>query len=498
MLFETLIVPEVVLPRPSLRPLLALLLLAIAGCTSVETFPLAPVETRSENGGEILGYDLTGDGAADYEERTDRSGRIVALKAADWEADLDAADPAACPHLILVLDGVPFDLAREAFEQGDLRLFHPPQRLVGVFPSMTDLSLATIFGADAPDGIQSTYYCRERNEIAGGATNYLEKGNKTGFAYTDYHTGTMDSILLYLFPEWTLGREIDSFVEDFRESSDPVFVAYFGATAGIGTVDGEAGMRRYLARFGRLARQLVMEHRGRLGITILADHGHTLTTPKPAGLADFLKERGVRLTGRIEDDDDVVFPRLGLITVAAFATRRPERLAEVLLNHPGVDLCLYREGEAVAVRSRDATALVFEKGGRYRYDDSNGDPLGIAAAVGRCPADPEGYRDGRALLLATAEHEYPDALHRVWKGFHGLVKNTPDLLVSLKDDVVSGGGTWSFFMGDIASTHGSLNRMNSTTFILSTACEFPEPLRLEDVRGALQRIMGREIDPARR
>ncbi|MCK4850665.1 MAG: hypothetical protein KAT11_04895, partial [Phycisphaerae bacterium] len=84
-------------------------------------------------------------------------------------------------------------------------------------------------------------------------------------------------------------------------------------------------------------------------------------------------------------------------------------------------------------------------------------------------------------------HEYPDALARIWRAFHGLVQNTPAVVVTAKDGWYFGKGKFDFFV-DIASTHGSLNYVNSVTFAMTTAGPLPRDLRVVDLFKALSRL----------
>jgi hypothetical protein len=178
-----------------------------------------------------------------------------------------------------------------------------------------------------------------------------------------------------------------------------------------------------------------------------------------------------------------------------FYTRSPGKLAEDLAAHQAVDLVTYPDGAGgVVVRAGREQARITRAASQpdqpagYRYQTLAGDPLKLAPILEKLRAagqvSPDGVINDQALFAATAEHEYPDPLHRVWLAFNGLMVNAPDVIVSLKDPDYHG---WPFFdfMVREASTHGSLNRRASETFALSTRGPLPPLLRQEQILPAL-------------
>ena len=113
-------------------------------------------------------------------------------------------------------------------------------------------------------------------------------------------------------------------------------------------------------------------------------------------------------------------------------------------------------------------------------------PVDAPFFTGLC--DPEPHRTDRAWQ-ATTQHEYPAALERLWRAHFGMVENPPDVIVSLKDDYYSGAGGFAAF-AKVASTHGGLNKSNSTTFIMSTAGPLPPVMQSADIPKAMKTLTG--------
>jgi len=478
--------------------LLAIFLL-FAGCRSVETFPERPLRISGSSRSETFEYDLNHNGAPDYKETTNAEGRVVTVeelpdkKSPGWTTNLNEVSSGTSRHLIFLLDGVPYDLVRHLYEKGFFRAFHPPQKVISCFPPMTDPAFAMLFHAGAPLGFEAQYYDKKAGKVSNGQQVFLKGLNKPGEAYMQYTTKHLDAALQYLAPEYALGIEIRDIVKDFRKSKDRVFFGYFASTAGMGTDQGRGGIIRYLERLDRLTHQLIREFRGDIKVTMLADHGHTLMPAARVRLGDFLKKKGFKVKKKIRSDKDVVLIEFGLVTNAMLYTRTPGKVADALLENPAVNLCIFPEGKSVVVESRAGKAKIFERDGRFRYDDSGGDPLELGDILQKLKAagavDENGFVDEARLFEATVDHKYPDPLARVWQAFHGLVKNPPDLAVTLFDNYFNGSNFFSALV-KVKSTHGSLNNVNMTTFIMSTARPFERPLGMEEVRDVIEEMVG--------
>jgi hypothetical protein len=161
----------------------------------------------------------------------------------------------------------------------------------------------------------------------------------------------------------------------------------------------------------------------------------------------------------------------------------------------GVRFACYEDGPAVAVRTADGLAAVERRQDRYRYRATQADPLQLLPVFERLKAegqlDADGFAADRALFEATATHVYPDACDRLWRAFHGLVENAPDVIADLEGGYYAGMESRAFFYRTAASTHGDLERASSTAVLMSTAGPLPPVLRSRDVPKAMQELTGR-------
>jgi hypothetical protein len=555
----------------------------LSGCAFHPDWPDGPIET--EQAGEAMSrraFRLDGAKAANYWQRLN-DGRVVEL-AFDTNADgqpdevVDLrGEHADWPQFIIVLDGVPFDVVEAMYREGHFRLFAPPTRVVSVFPAMTDVALSRIFHTPPCVAVEAQYFDRDKNAVSNANDVYLSGENAPWTKAVDYSAPQDIAVKAYLDPWAAFSAELRAMDQLFRAVAPAISrcrhgliaratrgprhpkqaraVAYSVGTAGIGTRQGEAGIRRHLAEVEKLCERITYERRGRVRFSIMADHGHGLRACRRITLdgvledtsrPDVHRDKGAEdaafhVAKSIRQPSDVVIVSYGLVTCAELYTDRPGEVAAALVRHPDVDLAVFREGDRVVVQNATARAAIRRGPGGYVYEglnnagaripsrtclphgrgselgqplpdgrgsesgqplphgrgsDLSGDPLELGPIIERLRAEGQVGEDGviadRPLLEATATHKYPDALQRLWSCFDGEVRRPADVIVSLKPDACHGSAFFHFFVAPVASTHGSLEYLSSTTFLLTNATTEPLPavLRPEDVMGVLHVELG--------
>lgn len=527
-----------------LPSLVGLLSLACAG-PAPRLFPAEPVARRDlSTAGVELQYDTDNDGTADFAERLSPEGRIVALRydAANTDGatngnivDLDALKADDCRELLIIVDSVPFDLVEAARDAGRFRLFYPPGRIISPFPVMTDLCLSEFFAASPCPGVESKYF--DGQGLTDGYGTYMGHTNRPWLRFVDYHLDHRLHGAAYLRPVAWLDHELRRIQELFRESTPRTFAAYAVSTSGIGMRRGREGHVAGLARLDRFCQFMVHETHGRVRITLMSDHGHNLARTRRVDLTRWLEQKGFRPADSLRQPGDVVIPEFGLVSCAAVHTREPEKVAAAAVGLEGVDLTVYRErgahydeerpqsdsgtgvppvippaeppchtspgepresapsagrlAESIVILGADGRATLERRGDAYRYIAEIGDPLKLDPILERLRSDgrvdADGFVADSVWFDATADHVYPDAAHRLWRAFHGLVGQTPDVLVSLKDGYHHGSPFMSAILAP-AAVHGNLLTSGSSGFVMTTAGPLPLVLRMEDARAALAAI----------
>jgi len=446
------------------------------------------------------------DGRPDYWQRFDRHGRKVEMRFSTQPGEpnevvlLDAFPSQDIPHFIIALDGVPFPLIEELYQQGRFRLFHPPSRVVTCFPGMTNPAFQRIFGGDKPMAYEAKYFDRKKNRLTDGSDTYLRGQAADWTKNLDYRCSFKLDALCYIKPDMVFAHELQEIENVFRKTSQGTKIVYSVATAGLATRGGRKAILKYLTTIDQWCEQIAYDRRGRVNITLLADHGHSPSAQGRISFKKLLKKNGYRLTNRLANARDVVTVEFGLVTYAAYYTNDPAGLAAAILKDPRTTLACYPltkqtktpDGSDVVVQTIDGKATIRSRQGNFSYDLDYGDPLRLSPIIDlfqqNRKVDPDGFIDDIAMFEATVRHTYPDPLRRVWLAFNGLVQRPPDLIVCLKDGWVHGSSFFYSAIGKVASTHGSLNQRNSTTFAMTTLGPLPPTLRLEQVISNLNKL----------
>jgi hypothetical protein len=468
------------------------------GCASQPSFP-APIGVRAETNETVFAFDTDGDQRADFWQYQRPGGRKHALAyASDGSThaseriDLNAIDPAACPHFVIVLDGVPFELVDELYRQGHFRFFHPPARVICCFPSMTDLALNDMFHTIPCLGCEALYFDRQANRLTDGTAVYLSGRNSRWLERMNYRCSFWWDARAYLNPQALFDHEINGIMRTFRAIKDGEGYAYTVGTAGLGTRGGRAAILKYLRTVDRLCEQIIFERRGRVKITVTADHGHNLTECRRVSFRDVLHAGGYRQAKSLRKPRDVVPIAYGLVMYTAFYTDDPAGVTNCLVNHEDVEFACHAADDAVVVCDRTGHARITKGETGFVYDARDADPLKLSPIIDQLRRDGKvsanGEIDGQALFDATVDHYYPDPLARIWAAFHELVENPPDVIVNLRDGACYGSRFFQAMIGKVASTHGSLNRANSTAFALTMLGELPPALRSHDLLPALEAL----------
>lgn len=479
----------------ALLPALLVVLAAGCGVSRLRYFPTIPMRTDTISDGRIVRtYDTDGDGQEDFSEELGNDGRVQTLRyhhGATVEAVGWPPEDGGRHHLLVVLDSVPFEVVHELWVQGRFRLFRPPSRIISPFPVMTDVSLTEFFGMAPVPGVEAQFL--DGDHLTNGTASYLSKRNMPWLSRVDYGLEPIGHAFAYTNPEPWFEYELHQIqqraLEAFERNED--FVGYVVGTSALGSKEGRNGHLQALVRVDRMCQALEEQMHGTVQITLMSDHGHNLQRSHWFSLARELRALGYRVGQRLGPRVDVVVPEWGMVSCAAIHTHHPGPVAEDVVSLEGVELSTYLDAErdVIVVLSRAGRAEISLSGERYTYRAQRGDPLRLLPVLRRIGAlDPDG-RGGSASdqdwLAATLDARYPDAPHRLWRAFHGLIKNTPDVLVALQDGYHAGSESMKRRL-EMAATHGNLRGPSTFGFVMTTDGVLPDSIRMEDLAAILR------------
>lgn len=440
--------------------------------------PIGQHRWQSVDGGEIEAADLDGDGT--YDRFARRSGFFLR----------PAAGAPASRRLIVCLDGVPYPVVRELWDQGHFREFFPPVEMVSTFPSDSEVALTALLHAAPAPGYENRYFDRKRGQVAGGiavtlaqSAPYLKK--------LDYDEPAPFKGIHFLLPRKSYRADLGRLRKRFLASPAGVYLAHISTTDGLYHVFRPAEARALLLEAEALLRDLYFGAGGKLRLLLFSDHGNNLAPSRPAPLRQSLERAGFRVKSRLDEPRAVALPQFGLVSFAAVYAQPPAvpELARVLAATEGVEAVVYVAAGQVRVLTQGGEAAIEadRDGAQFLYRAQRGDPLRLLPAWeqlrqgGRL--DAAGFAREEDLFAATLGGPYPDALFRIVEGAREPRKylgNPADLLVSLADGYYSGSGFFEKFVR-LQSTHGGLGRGSTLGFAMTTDAPFPRAVRYNEL-----------------
>jgi hypothetical protein len=438
------------------------------------TFPQHPLETR----GEWQWFDVNHNGRGDF---------AIARDAIAYDDDEDGTLDRIfhlhdfrnedVPHLILLLDSLPFELVAEHYRAGEFPWFDPPQKIIAPFPTMTKIAYTQLLHAAPTGGMIDRYYDFSRGRRFDGLANRIFGAEEPYETLLDYHAKFYESGLAYLKPKPWYAAEMARVRNVLNENPRRVTTVYITSASAMMSRYGRAGADEILAVTRQLCLQLLYERQGALKISVMADHGHNLTRSRNIDLAPTLRDAGFPVTDRLREKNDVVLELDGLVTYASVITTQPKRVADALLTRKEIEFAMYMQDDRVIVRDALGSAAIESTDGKVRYVPIDRDVLNYSRF--------SGFLSDQDWFATTVDHEYPDAPRRIWDAFHGEARNTPTVMLTIKDGWCAGEKGFEKFI-TMASTHGGLNQINTATFVMTMTGRIDSPMRTKDLLAKLE------------
>lgn len=390
------------------------------------------------------------------------------------------------PHLIVLIDSIPFEAVRERFN-GDaftvLRAFHEPTKLIPPFPSMSALCFSSILHAPPmPGPINRSFDPRPQTN---GVNNLITKrlgGHRNPWQKRlHYNIDYGDNGTAFLKPRSWMKVEFERARQAFDDSADRTTIVYISSSAAMLMKYGHRGLHETLDQLETFVTQVIHERRGAVKISILSDHGHNLRQTQWIDVEAALGDAGFRVAKKLKRPDDVFVEMDGLLTYFGVHTQQPAAVGDALLGGLAeIETVSYVEGYDIVVRSHAGAARVSRgEDGKLTYTPETADVLGYGEAFSGKPLTAE------AWFEQTADHGYPDGPTRLWEAFHGRTQQTPQVMVTVKDGYCAGIEWFQWFV-KMRSSHGGLNQVNSAAFLLTMTGPTPAAMRSGDVMDAIQ------------
>jgi uncharacterized protein len=393
------------------------------------------------------------------------------------------------PHLILLLDSLPFQTMADRYHDGDFRWFSPPQKMIAPFPSLTEICYGDVMHCPPLPGAIDQYYDPRDEQRKGIVWQRFWGFDQPWERRMYYRANFMQDALSFLHPDEWYAAELEQARLALERSPDRVTVVYLGSAASMVCKYGKSGAERVLDGARQLCLQLLYERRGAIKISMMADHGHNYMESKNISLDPMLASAGFHPADKIRGPKDCIVELNALVTYVGVDTLQPDEVAKALCSHEPIELAVYTQGSRIIVRSRNGTAAIECRNGRLRYLPLDADVLGYGSLIAQLKAegqmDSDGFATDEVWFQQTLDHAWPNAPRRVWDALHGEVINPPTVMLSLKDGYYAGDPGYEKYI-KMASTHGGLNQINSATFVITMTGRLHGAVRHQDVIQVLE------------
>ena len=224
----------------------------LLGCrSSVEplTFPRSPIRHTADGDW----YDVKHDGKPDFGVLRDSSGKVNVLEYDDDEDGTpdriyrlsDYANESV-PHLIILLDSVPYQEVAKRYDAGQFGWFDPPQKVIPVFPSLTEQVFTRILGAPPLPGMIDDSYDSRMARSHLGIGERISGYHQPWEYRCNYCASYSDAALSYLNPDPLLHKEMELTRGALDESPDRVTVSYVTSTSSMICKYGKPGCDQVL------------------------------------------------------------------------------------------------------------------------------------------------------------------------------------------------------------------------------------------------------------
>lgn len=424
-----------------------------------------------------------------------------------------AASPKASPStpvetIVLGADGLSYRAFKTAQAQGLFKEFTQVGAHVAPFPSMTDLSWATvldtanIFGAAGRiKSVEATYFDESTQSVQGDPRDYYRR-----LAFPKYYMGAFDSFfnpyvegLMYFPTEEVPKLEVKTVVDDLIGAKSKKFLMGY-----VGAVDSTAHTQ-YQRLFPVLKvldseiKRLIKSYKekGRdIEVVLMSDHGNIGRFQEGAPEQELigvdinapLKRGGFNFVQQLKDDKDVTAPLMALGSWGPIYLKNRKHMSAVInefRQESWFDLAVYinknNDTETVmsVVSDKGEAQIQFDKKNNiYYYYPTKGNPLKISKSYASSSSRQKPLTAQDAMNI-TAQTTYPDSLYRIIESASARNFDFPDFILTLKDGYYISSSLGAFTK--MYRTHGSLTANSSFGMMASTKRRIPGQIRSKDI-----------------
>lgn len=431
----------------------------------------------------------------------------IAIVTALPQAAISATD-ASRPIILIGVDGLSYHAFKVAQSRGLFKEFKNVGAHVAPFPSMTDLSWATVMQTPKVFGdqgriksVEATYFDESTQSVSGDPRDYYRR-----LAFPKYYLNAFENFFnpyvegLMYFPTKEVPKlEVRSVIDDIISTKPKAVI-----TGYIGAVDSLAHTQKdqlfpVLETLDAELQRLISSYRQKgldPEIVLVSDHGNIGRFAEGSAeqelqsidIAPTIQRGGFNYVQQLIEPKDVAIPLLALgswgpVYLKDRANINP--LIAEFVKEPWFDLAAYLNKN----NDTETTVTVVSANGRaqvswmkaeknYYYTVLSGNPLGIPAEWQSTPQVRKAIPEAWAMNV-TQKSPYPDSLFRVTASATQEHFDYPDLIITLKDGNYIKGPLDAYTK--MIRTHGSLTGGSSYGIMASTGRAIPGMIRSKDI-----------------
>lgn len=410
--------------------------------------------------------------------------------------------------ILIATDGLGYFTFLHAQKKGLFEEFVNVGANVSPFPSMTDLSWATLthtaelFGAEGRiKSVEATYFDESTRSIQGDPRDYYRR-----LSFPKYYMGAFDSFFnpyveaLMYFPTQEIPKlEIKTVVDELSSAKPKQLL-----TGYIGAIDSTAHTQqnRLLPVMQTLdleIKRLIKSYKDRgqeVEIVLVSDHGNIgrfqdgqeekeLTG---VDIGKVINRAGLNNVQQLKESKDVGIPLMALGTWGPIYLKDRKNmlpLIEEFKKEVWFDLAVYinknnsTETNMTVISSNGSANIVLNKQkNTISYYNIINNPLQIPQKYISTVKDVVEISYNDALLI-TANTNYPDSLVRIAESASERNFDFPDFILTLKDGYYIQSSLGAFTK--MYRTHGSLTAKSTYGLLASTKRKIPGQIRTKDI-----------------
>jgi hypothetical protein len=415
----------------------------------------------------------------------------------------------ANPKILIAVDGLSLEAFKQAQSMGLFKDFNSVSGHLSPFPTMTDISWASIthtaelFGDSGRiKTVESTYFDESTQSIQGDPRDYYRRlaAPKLYLNAFEHVFNPYVEALAYFPTEEIPKLEIKSVIDNLIKSAvgKPVQTAYIGAVDSIAHTQQSRlyPLLKFLDQeLIRLKNELNKQNPN-TEIILMSDHGnvgrfqegHSEFELSAVEFKPVFQKANLNFTQQLTNQNDVTSPLLALGTWAPLYFKdRSQRinLIQVLKSEEWFDQAVYvnfnnenKTELSLFSKAGDAKVIYYKKTKKYFYHALSGNPLFINTEFFHLQNKNDGLNEAEAFN-ATINTPYPDSLFRLVESASERNFDFPDLIITLKDGYYVNSSIAGFTK--MYRTHGSLSAKSTLGIVVSNRTKLPSHLRSKDI-----------------